>query len=199
MTFTAGIPLDTDDPSVSAGQFRNNFNALDTMFGNNHVTFTAGANNGKHNFCQFPEQGAAPATAANENAIYSADTGTQPDLFYRPESNGTAVRLTGGGITAGAYGTFTGATPPVLSANSFNISGVVRNSIGNWTVSFTRNFANTDFVVSISVNRALPNVPAVFGNLSKNVNNINFETRSSTAAALVDPTNIEVVIFGILA
>jgi len=197
MSFNANIPLSTDDPSVSQGQILTNFQQLDTIFGNNHITFTAGSNNGKHNFCQFPEQGAAPATAVNENAVYSADTGTQPDLHYRPENNGTAVRLTGGGITAAAYCTFTGAG--ALSANSFNITGVVRNGLGSYTITFTRNFANTNFVVSSTVSINDGTAMSSTYSITKNAANINIVTRRTNTGNLVDPGTIEVIIFGILA
>lgn len=47
------------------------------------------------------EQASAPATAAGEGAIYTKDTGGQPELFYREESNGDEVQITkGGGLNA---------------------------------------------------------------------------------------------------
>jgi hypothetical protein len=42
-------------------------------------------------------EGTAPSTAANEGALYTKDTGGQPELFYREESNGDEVQITNDG------------------------------------------------------------------------------------------------------
>lgn len=42
-------------------------------------------------------EGSAPSTAASEGALYTKDTGGQPELFYREESDGDEVQLTSGG------------------------------------------------------------------------------------------------------
>ena len=117
-------------------------------------------------------------------------------MHYRPESSGTAISITGGGLTAGAYCTFSGAG--ALSANSFNISGVARNSIGNYTISFTRSFANTNFAVNgtVSINDATA-MSSIYS-ISKNAANITIITRRTNSGNLVDPGTIEVVIFGLL-
>lgn len=43
------------------------------------------------------EETTAPTTAAGEGALYTKDTGGQPELFYREESDGDEVQLTSGG------------------------------------------------------------------------------------------------------
>ncbi len=43
----------------------------------------------------------APATAAGEGKIYTKDSGTQPELFFREESNGDEVQLTRNGFVDG--------------------------------------------------------------------------------------------------
>jgi hypothetical protein len=108
MTFNPNIPQATDRFPISQGQLLTNFTALNTIFGINHVALNAAADAGKHNFCQFPEQGAAPGTAANEGAIYTknAATGTT-EAFFQRESSGTELQLTGinGTNVAAAGGT----------------------------------------------------------------------------------------------
>lgn len=99
MSFNASIPQSSDIPAESQAQLLTNFGQLDGIFGNNHVTFTAGTDNGKHNFCQMPEQGAVPATAADEGALFTqvgvAPHPTVSELFYRRESNGIEIKMTG--------------------------------------------------------------------------------------------------------
>ena len=42
----------------------------------------------------------APSTAASDGAVYTKDTGGQPELFFREESDGTEVQLTESGLVA---------------------------------------------------------------------------------------------------
>jgi len=101
MSYQAGIPLGTDDPSVSAADFRNNFGQINTVVAVNHEAFNTG-NAGKHKFLQMPEQVAAPTTAANEGGVYTKAVSGATQLFFREESNGTERQLTGAFTAAGA-------------------------------------------------------------------------------------------------
>jgi len=48
-------------------------------------------------------EGTAPSTAASQGALYTKDSGGQPELFYREESDGTEVQITNGGsLNSGA-------------------------------------------------------------------------------------------------
>lgn len=49
----------------------------------------------------------APTTAASEGAIYTKDSGTQPELFYREESNGDELQITRNGKLLGITEIFT--------------------------------------------------------------------------------------------
>ena len=197
MTYTANTPQSSDDPSVSQGQLLTNFQQLDTVFGNNHVAYSAASDNGKHKFCQFTEQGADPATAANELAIYTKDTGTRPDLFYRGESSGSVYRMTGGGVTAAAYCSFVGTTG-VVSANSFNVTNVTRAGVGTYTVNFTRNFNSANYVALVDVNISGAFVNYLVTDRGKGAAGFSFLVKTS-AGPLIDPPNIDVVFFGVLA
>ena len=64
-------------------------------------------------FVSLPE-GSAPATAAGEGALYTKDTGGQPELFYREESSGNEIQITNAGA---------------LSAQSVEVF----TTSGNWT------------------------------------------------------------------
>jgi len=97
MAFTPSIPEATDVPSQSQSQIKDNFDAINTVVAVNHVAFNA-AGEGKHKFAQMPEQGAAPATAANEGAIYTKQgtKTTVTELVFRRESSGTEIEMTAG-------------------------------------------------------------------------------------------------------
>lgn len=101
MAYNSLIPAASDRLSVSQGDIQANFAAIKTLVEVNHETFGS-ANEGKHKFLQLPEQGAAPTTAANEGALYSAvgATSTVTELVFRRESNGTAIAFTEGSLGA---------------------------------------------------------------------------------------------------
>jgi len=93
MAYTPNIPQAADNPSQSQPLILGNFQEIATAFNLNHGDFNA-ASQGKHEFLQMPEQGAAPVTAASEGALYTKDSGSQPELFWRDESNGTEWQIT---------------------------------------------------------------------------------------------------------
>ncbi|MGD8327647.1 MAG: hypothetical protein PVF65_12090 [Sphingomonadales bacterium] len=102
MSYQAGIPLGTDNPSDSATDFRNNFGQIDTVVAVNHVQFND-ADAGKHKFLQMPDQSSAPTTASNEGALYTKAVTGVTQLFFREENNGTERQMTGA-FTAASSG-----------------------------------------------------------------------------------------------
>lgn len=92
-TYNSGVPQPTDNPSSSQDQILQNFQSISTALAVNHVQFND-ADQGKHKFLQMPEESSAPATASNEGAIYTKDSGSQPDLYWRNESSGTEQQMT---------------------------------------------------------------------------------------------------------
>ena len=128
MTFNPNIPQAANIISQSQGQILTNFNQANTIFDVDHITFDAAvvANRGKHDQSTYVELAVDPATALNEVAVYSKNTGTQPEVFYRPELNGTPQRMTGGGITAAAYVSLNGATGAMIAGSNFNVTSTLK-------------------------------------------------------------------------
>jgi hypothetical protein len=94
LAYKNNIPKPTDALKDSQADLLANFAAIKTAWDINHVTFDL-ADEGKHNYVSFPEQGAAPAVAANEIAIYSKEstlTGVA-ELFVKYET-GTEYEIT---------------------------------------------------------------------------------------------------------
>lgn len=96
MSYNPSIPQANDLISVSQGDIQTNFTQANTLIAIDHYEFDHAtvANRGKHKSVVLPEA-AAIATAADEGALYTKDDGTRPALYYRQESNGTEIPLTG--------------------------------------------------------------------------------------------------------
>ena len=94
MTYTL-LPNSGQSLGQTRSSIRTNFSLIQTAQNTNHVAID-GSGAGKHKFLQMPEQGSAPATAANEAGFY-AKVGTNPaqsNLFFRGESSGFEYQLT---------------------------------------------------------------------------------------------------------
>lgn len=94
--------------------------------------------------------GAIPATAGAVNSTY-LQTGV---TITNPIISGTlnapsGVLATQNGMTgiAKAWVNFSASTGTVVINNSFNISSIVRNSAGDYTVNFTTAMANANYVI----------------------------------------------------
>lgn len=114
MTYTANIPLTGESLGSTRDRIRTNFQLIDSVLAINHVAFGS-SGQGKHKFLQMPEQGSPPSTGVNEGGLYTAqDTSSSPQtaLFFRNESNGSSIQLTG----------FGGNTPTILTG-TFNATG----------------------------------------------------------------------------
>ncbi len=98
----------------------------------------------------------APSTAADEIKLYAKDTGGQPELFVREESDGDQVQITSGGalkgiatadekIKAWASITFSGNTSTLR--DSFNVASVSDVAAGIFTINWTVDFATIYYAV----------------------------------------------------
>lgn len=95
MAYNENIPQATDNPSQSQSQILDNFQEISIAFNTNHGNFNS-ANQGKHAFLQMPEQSSAPATSANEMALYTKESAltSVAEMFIRKESNGNEIEFT---------------------------------------------------------------------------------------------------------
>lgn len=104
MAYNENIPQATDNPSQSQPQLLANFQEINTAFNLNHADFNT-ADQGKHSFLQMPEQTSAPATAADEGALYSQESSLTAvtELVFRRESNGDEIEFTGGSLSTNGW------------------------------------------------------------------------------------------------
>lgn len=151
MTYNPAIPQANDIISQSQGQILTNFTVLDSNsvgFGVDHIQFSASADQGKHKKSTYTRI-AAPGSVATELVLYQKAAGASSDLFFQRDGVVAETQLTGGGITTAAWCQFDGSNPAILH-EQYNVTSVVRNSSGNYTIMFGRIFATTLYCVLIS-------------------------------------------------
>lgn len=180
-TYTSNIPQPTDNPSSSQDQILQNFQSISTLVAVNHVQFND-ADEGKHKFLQMPEEAAAPATAANEAAIFSQESSLtgSTELVFRRESNGSQVEFTGfQGATNGwtrlpsgillKWGTGTGSG---ISSTNFPVAGTIPvfSAVYNG-------------LVSVEDTSGTPNTFATLRSISTTAITIFGSSRTSTSSA----------------
>jgi hypothetical protein len=139
-----------------------------------------------------------PNQAGNISSVYTKTSGSGVELFYQHGTASLGVsQLTGGGVTAAAYCTFNGAG--VLTAGGFNVASSTRVVKGIYSVSFTRNFANTNYIAIVS-----PNMTPVTGfaikivQEAKNIGSFQFSINDQNNV-FQDCVTCDLVFFGVLA
>lgn len=142
MTFNAAIPQATDLISNSQSQIQTNFSQSNTAFGIDHTAFDVVSNQGKHKKSTYVEQGADPATLADEMALYSKDLAGVTTLYLRKENNGTVVQISGQDPTSATSGSSFLPGGIVIKWGTFSIGGS-----GTATPTFATAFPNNCFVV----------------------------------------------------
>jgi hypothetical protein len=95
MAYNPNIPQSTDIIANSQSDILNNFQALNNVFGVNHLTFEA-PGQGKHAFLQMPEYSGSVSTAIDEAGLYAAigASSAQTELVFRRENNGATIAFT---------------------------------------------------------------------------------------------------------
>jgi hypothetical protein len=93
MSFNSSIPLGTDAMVKSQKQIRANFQAIGSVFAENHVIMND-AFQGMHNFLVFRPQTGDPTTSSSQIALYTKIVSSVPQLFYAPSSSQTPIQLT---------------------------------------------------------------------------------------------------------
>lgn len=151
MAYLDSIPAPADFLSLSQAQILENFSQLNTQFSIDHAALTAGGATGKHAQLHLPELGVAPTTIANEGCIYTFDSGTQTEAYYREESNGDIVQLTNGGYTNTFIKAFVSFTvtpmPPTIIGTAWNVTSVTMVGTGNYYINFTNPMPDANYLV----------------------------------------------------
>lgn len=127
MSFNSTIPNRGDFLALSQKQVLGNFTAINNAFLVNHVALTAVENVGMHTSLTFRPQVADPTTTPFQSALYNKLVTSVPQLFWRPNSNQSAIQLTNSNLNTIQTGA-SGDTQSSFIAGPFTIYlGIVRN------------------------------------------------------------------------
>lgn len=94
---------------------------------------------------------------------------------------------------AKAWGRWSGtATGTVTALSSFNVSTILKNGTGDWTVVFTTAFANANYAAIVSSGAGNANIVATNSQQTHSLRIICFDHTNS----LADPTTVQFVAYG---
>jgi hypothetical protein len=159
MPYHPNIPQSTDDPASSQQDLLDNFQALQTQFAVNHISLTAGAQQGYHSQVWFAAPlSSDPGLASPQTSVYSKSVSGVAQLFFQngPLSPANVYQLTGLPVmTSGTnYGIVTPwgltinmgrvASSPITFAQSF--SGTVYTAL----LTYSGTSVNFPYVVSVN-------------------------------------------------
>jgi hypothetical protein len=135
MPYHPNIPLSTDDPTISQGDLLDNFGALAAQFGLNHVSLTAGANQGYHTQVWFAAPlGADPNLTAPQSSVYTK-TITNSELFFQNTNIASGVSQLTNLVVSSVGNNFGFYTPWGLT---FNLGKTNTGTIGGpYVATFT--------------------------------------------------------------
>lgn len=101
-TLDTATPAGSDDPTQGDDRIRELKRAFVERLAVEHIIPASGstydgATVGYHKLVRLSEQVSAPSTPASYGALYTKDSGGQPELFFREESDGDEVQITNAG------------------------------------------------------------------------------------------------------
>jgi hypothetical protein len=201
LSYNNNTPLASQTVASTQAPILTNFQSIDSAF-----NAPVGGVTGGGNFCSYSLQATTTSFTAkpiNPIGVLStvASTNGNPELAWINNVNATGAgpyngtQLTGGGVTSAAYISFSGTTGTAL-AGAYNATSS-RGGVGIYTVVFPRNFANTNYIAIITPNFLTSANSFKIININKAVGSLGFVIQNQTAA-FADPTNLDVVCFGIL-
>lgn len=98
--YNPSIPQASDFLSQSQKQFLKNNSEIARQFAFDHVPLDdpEDLDRGKHKKLVFKEQSSDQTTGATDYGMYTKDTSGSPEVYLRPESDGTPYKFTNGGL-----------------------------------------------------------------------------------------------------
>ncbi len=151
-TYNRDIPDAPNNPSNDQPKMKINTNATDDLIAVDHVSFNTSPG-GTHKQVTISSKNAAGAQTDPQSVVYtgSGTASTVSQLFYRTQN--ATLQLS----AIRAWALVDGATGLVIGSQSRNVSGVVRNSAGNYTVTLTANaVSSANFTVLVSYQNPFP-------------------------------------------
>lgn len=201
LSYNSNTPQASQTVASTQAPILTNFQSVDSAFNNPTGGVTGGGNFSSYSLQNTTTNFTAKPTNPVAVLHTVASTNGNPELAWINNVNSvgagpyTGTRLTGGGITTAVWAQFFTTAGVTTLSESYNVSSVVRNSAGNYTINFTRNFASTTYCVNITASNTSSSTFR-FQFITRGAGSLNFTT--NVAGVATDVTDLNVVIFGTL-
>lgn len=131
MSFNPNIPQAADIPAQSQGQLLTNFQQLNSIFSQNHVTWNDAtvSERGKHTVVEMQSQGATPTPSGTNISIYNAQAADLTQQLFMVNSSGIPVQITGAGSPGSSFEFRAGTFTSVAGITTVTFSSPFPNSI----------------------------------------------------------------------
>lgn len=143
-SYTKEIPASGNDPSVDQPNMKTNTDSINDILAVDHVTFNV-ADGGTHKQVTMSSKNTPAAQTDPQSVIYTANgtASTNAQVFFVNAAQTLLLSI----IKAYGFANSSG----IVSSQSVNVSSVVRNSAGNYTVTLTGGaVATADYGVLVS-------------------------------------------------
>lgn len=160
MTWDVNTPLGTISVAANKSKFQNNFTYIETQEQKDHFFDNANTNyDGHHQKIEMPSNSSVPALSTDMstgvttiNRTYTVDNIATTNSIAAYEGKfkdiTTGVSHPFQFLPVLAWATFSQSGTTVGTTNSFNITSIVRNSVGNYTVTFTDALPSDRYMVT---------------------------------------------------
>ncbi len=149
MTFDPSVPLNSDSPSIFPAQNQTNMNRLQTIIEADHqFNLSADTNDGWHKLVHLIPQAPSGALAAT-GRLYVKSSGGNVNLFYMDDAATPNEYQLTPGMPIRAAVNFNGIGGAVIRSQ-YNVSSVVRDNPGRYTINFTNPMPDTNYIVQIT-------------------------------------------------
>lgn len=198
-SFTRDIPFATHNPSSDQPIMQTNTNSEDSIWAVDHHGFNDNLG-GYHNVIHQDPQLADPAAIPGIGQTYVKTVGSDVQLFYE-SGLGVVSQLSNSSalLPRVAVNFNVIATVPTIQ-NSFNVTSVVRNGLGSYTINFTSPLSSQFYYPCINGQQASGSSAGVSNVITSPVYipttssiSIGFQTPNSSSA--FDPIFASVIIF----
>lgn len=94
MSYYPSIPNASDPRAQSQSQILSNFQTINSVWAVNHTNLSGTDPQGMHDVLTIRKQVSDPTTLASQIGLYTKLVNNIPQLFYRPQLNGTPIQMT---------------------------------------------------------------------------------------------------------
>lgn len=193
--YDATIPASSHNPSDDQPIMQTNAASIDSIISEDHWGFNAGGMNfsGYHKVIRLPPQVSDPAAIVGIGQLYTKTISGDQQLFYQT-GNGVVGKISNpSGITIQAAVNFVGATAVIN--NSYNIASVVRNSTGNYTITYTTALPTANYYMNAIGAGGVGQLAAGPGLPSTTKIQVLFFTITAGPVVAVDPAIVSVTVY----